>query len=230
MVTKFFIPASLVLENKPDLFDLVFPARCSRCNAASADHFETHSLKYEAGLIQYRQFSKKFRFSTKLRIRLPLCETCYQANFLENPDSCKNDLTPLGKAAYWRSIGITAASLVAGLAFILLMKIIPLPAGIPWIQSLWSILIGLALVFLAITFGIIESINKHLRHNLSEQNYNAQLHRADIAAGIQLDDPQPEDVAVTIRLQNDLWAEECARHRGWAYEKIESISENVEAK
>ena len=230
MTTKISIPAGVVLENKPAILNLVFPDRCSRCDAANASYSETHSLKYEAGLIRYRQFSKRFRFSVSLRIRLPLCKTCYQANFLENPDSCKHDPTSLGKAAHWRSIGITAASLVAGLAFILLMKIIPLPVAIPWIQSLWSILIGLALVLLAITFGIIESINKHLRRDLSEQNYNAQLHRADIDAGIQLDDPRPEDVAVTVRLQNDLWAEECACHHGWVYEKIESISENMEAK
>lgn len=230
MTTKISIPAGVVLENKPAILNLVFPDRCSRCDAANAGYSETHSIKYEAGLIRYRQFSKRFRFSVSLRIRLPLCETCYRANFLENPDSCKHDPTSLGKVAHWRSIGITTASLVACLAFVLLMKVIPLPAAIPWIQSLWSALIGLAFVLLAITFGLIEFINRNLRRYLSEHNYNAQLHRADINTSIQFDDPQPDDVAVMIHLQNDLWAEECAYHRGWVFEKIESISENVEAK
>jgi hypothetical protein len=212
------------------MFDLASPSRCSRCDAANARQFESHPLKYEAGMIGVRQFTRKYRYNIKIRVRLPLCETCYRANFIENSNTCGLDPNPLGKTAHWMSIGITAGSLVACLSFILLMKVIPLPSTIPWIQSLWSILIGLALLIFVIVFGVTELINRKLRLSLNELGYNAQLHRADIYVKMQLEDPQPEDEAVVINMQNDGWAEECAYNHGWVFEKIESKSENLEAK
>jgi hypothetical protein len=230
MTTKISIPAKAVLENRSIMFDLVSPSRCSRCDAANAKQFESHPLKYEAGMIGVRQFTRKYRHNIKLRIRLPLCETCYQANFIEDPNTCSLDPNPLGKAARWMSIGIKAGSVVAGLAFILLMKVIPIPSTIPWIQSLWSILIGLALLIYAIVFGVTELTNRKLRLGLNERGYNARLHRAEIYVKMQLEDPQPEDEAVVINMQNDDWAEECAYNHGWIFEKVNSRSENLEAK
>jgi hypothetical protein len=232
MTIRISIPAKIVLENKSGTLDLVYPPRCSRCDAAEATRFETHVLKYEAGLNRFRQINKKFRSAVSFRLRLPLCELCYQANFIENPDSCDRDANPLGRIAHWRSVGIITASLVACLAFIVLMRFIPLPATMPWLQNLWLMQIGLALLIYAITFGAVELKNQKLRQNLVDRQYDAHFHRAEVFAKMQLEDPRPDDVAVIATLENDGWADECADHYGWLCEKLEpeSKSEEVEAK
>jgi hypothetical protein len=230
MAEKINIPARVVLENHSATLDLNFPARCSRCNAFPANYYETHQVKYEAGLINNRTFTKKFRTSKKISLRLPLCEACYQANFIENPDSCVKDQNKLGKIAHWHSVCFTTSSLVTGLAFILLMKVIPLPAEFPWLQFLWLMLIGMALLIFAISFGLLQLKNHQLRSSLKELNYDFQLHRAEVFAKMQKDDPQADDVAVTALLQNEDWAQECGDHYGWVCEKIISNDEQLEAK
>lgn len=222
MTTRIIIPAKAVLEIKSGRLDLVHPSRCSRCDAEKSSQFETHALSYEAGFSRLHTYSKKFRSRIKFNLRLPLCETCYQVNFIENPDSCDHDATRLGKIAHWRSSGIIAASLIACLAFILLMKIIPLPANSLWFQWLWLILMGVALILYGIFFGLTELINQQIRRELGQSGRKASLRRAAVFAKMQMEDPQPQDVAVTTTLQNDAWAEECAAAYGWAFESIES--------
>ena len=224
MPTRILIPAKDILGIKGNSLDLVQPSRCSRCNSVPASQFETHELVYEAGLIRHRQFGKNFRSKVKFCVRLPLCEPCYQANFIENPDSCQHDPTALGKIAYWRSLGLVTGSLITCLAFILLMKVIPLPAAIPWMQSLWLMLIGLALLIYAITLGAVEIKNRQIRQSLNAENAS-KFRRAELFAKMQLEDPRPMDIAVTATLQNDGWAEECATFKGWTFEKIESKTE-----
>jgi hypothetical protein len=228
VTSRISVPARAVLEAKTDAIDLVSPGRCSRCDAASARQFETFALRYEAGKVRYHQFTQKFRSTKRIRVRLPLCELCYAANFIENPDSCEHDLTDLGRVAHRRSIGILISSVVTGAAFILLMKVIPLPK-VGWLQSLWLMLVGLALVSFAITFGLTERKNRQLRRRLTEAHYDERLHRADVFAKMQLEDPQPEDEAIVIRLENDQWAEECAGHYGWTVEKIKNKENDLEA-
>lgn len=222
LTTRIFIPAKAVLENKSGRLDLVHPSRCSRCDAEKSSQFESHPLNYEAGFSRFHTYSHKFRSRIKFNLRLPLCETCYQVNFIENPDSCDHDATRLGRIAHWRSSGIITASLIACLAFILLMKIIPLPAATFWTQWLWLILMGVALILFGIFFGLTEIINRQIRHELVKSSNKTNLRRADVFAKMQMEDPQPQDVAVTATLQNDSWAEECAAAYGWAFERIES--------
>ncbi len=229
VTSRISIPAKAVLEARTDTLDLVSPGRCSRCDAAVARQFETFALRYEAGKVRYRQFSQKFRSAKRINLRLPLCELCYAANFIENPDSCDHDLTELGRAAHWRSTGITISSVITGASFILLMKVIPLPQNIVWLQSLWLILICLALVSFGITLGLAEIKNRQLRRKLDEAHYDKRLHRADVFAKTQLEDPLPEDEAIVVRLENDGWAEECAAHYGWTFEKIELKENELEA-
>ena len=213
MSTRFFIPAGAVIENKSGKLDLVFPPRCSRCDAAEAPRFETHTLKYQAGMVRRSSFRTQFRTTVKFDLRLPLCEACYGANFIEDPDSCVHDQTLLGKYARRRSAGILGASIVAGAAFLLLMKIIPLPET--W---LWLILMGAALLAYALTLADSARQNRQIRAELKRKKPGEQLYRAEITAKMQLDDPQNQDTAVTATLQNEQWAEECAAHYGWICE------------
>ena len=230
MTTRISIPVKFISNHRKGTLDLAYPQRCSRCNGPLAPQFETHPLKYEAGLIRNRQFGKKFRSSIQVTLRIPLCDLCYLANFTENPDSCDQDKTELGVIAHWRSIGIIIGSAFALAAFILLMKIIPLPTENTWMRYLWLMIIGAALLIFALTFGMTELKNRQIRKYLSDHHYNFNLHRADAFVKMQLEDPQPEDEAIVLSLENDQWAEECAQDYEWRFEKIEPKIKELEAK
>jgi hypothetical protein len=229
MTTILKIPVHAVMENPEKTLDLMPGSRCSRCNAAEAPEFETHRVKYEAGMTANRRITKNFRTSIKINLRLPVCESCYKANFIENPDSCTGDRSPLSRAARARKFGINLGSVFAGAAFILLMKLFPLPEEIPWLKYLWMILVLIAMIIYGITFGLTELLNRKLRNQLKESGYDASLRRAEVFAVKQQEDPEPDDVAVTVALNNDTWARECAHFYRWSRDKIKQ-EEEAEAK
>lgn len=225
MTSRISIPAKTVLDAKLNLLNLNFPGRCSRCDAPDARQRETFVLRYEAGKVPYHQFAKKFRVHKRVRVQLPLCESCYQANFIEAPESCEDDDTALGQFARLRSYGILAGSILGGSAFLFLMKVIPLPASAVWVQYLWLWLAGAALLLFAISFGLTERKNRQLRSQLTQ----ARLHRANVFAKMQLEDPLPEDEAIVIEMENEAWAAECAAHHCWTCVKVENLENQVEA-
>jgi hypothetical protein len=224
MTTRINIPVENVLNHQDKPLDLIFPTRCSRCDTAGASHFESHLLKYKAGMNQRHVLNNRFRVNQKICLRLPLCESCYQANFIEAPDSFINEGDTFGKIARWRSAGMTITSVIAGTGFILLTRIIKLPADLPWLQYLWVMLLGAALVIIALISGLTELNNRRLRSILNEKKYDFRLKRAVVIERNQIEDPQGKETALTILMDNDSWAEECADHYGWVFEKITSKS------
>jgi hypothetical protein len=224
MSVKVTIPAQVLLQNTSGKLDLNYPNRCSRCNDPRAEHFETHMLVYEAGLIPNRQFGKKFHSRIKFQVRLPLCEICAKADFIEAPESYESDPGRAGKLASWRSRGMNLGAVFAAAAFILLMKIIPLPESVPWLQYLWLILIGVGLVIFGLTFGRLELENQRLRTELEQAHYDSQMHRADVFGKAQIEDAQPNNAAATLRMENESWAQECANKNGWLIEHAEDNS------
>ena len=230
MTTKLLIPAKAITENKCPTLDLGYPARCSRCNAQPAAFLETHPLRYKADLVPNRTIDRKFRTNISFKLRLPLCETCYQVNFIENPDSVVHDQTPLGQFSRARSIGIKVASSVAGIAFILLMKIMPLQSVIAASPNLWLYFIAAALVLFAITFGSTFLKNQSIKSSLTSSDFKVKLHRAVAYETIQIETAQPDDPAVFVTLENDQWAKECAEKNGWELELTHSTLEKDESK
>lgn len=217
MTTNFYIPVKAIRELPSARLDLLKPARCSRCNDPLAPYFETHNLKYRAGFVRNRTFSRKFQTIISLSLRLPLCEPCYQKNFIEAPETMDKDRNKIARSARWRSFGIGLASIFTGFAFILLMKIVSLPSLISPENDLWLYLIGIAVFIYGFTFGLVEVKNRQLKRSLLADNYDLSLHRATAEAALQAEPPNPEDIAVTIKLENDSWAGECASNYGWEY-------------
>jgi hypothetical protein len=224
MTTRINIPVENVLNHKDKPLDLIFPTRCSRCNASGAGHFESHLLKYKAGMNQRHVLNNRFRVNQKVCLRLPLCESCYQANFIEAPDSFINEVDTFGNIAHWRSAGMKVTAVTAGAGFILLTRIFKLPADLPWMQYLWAMLLGTALVIIALISGLTELKNRKIRSVLNENKYDFCLKRAVVIERNQIEDPQGKETALTILMENDPWAEECADHYGWDFEKITSKS------
>lgn len=221
MTTILKIPVHSVLENKSQTLDLMPGTRCSRCDTFPAVFFETHFVKYEAGLVNNRRITKNFRTSARVSLRLPLCESCYQKNFTEDPDTCRNDGNSFARIARWRKLGINFGSVFAGVAFVLLMKVIPLPESVPWLKFLWMILVLIAMGIYAVTFGLVELKNRRLLEQLRAKKFDFSLRRAEVFAVRQMEDPEPDDVAVTVALKNDAWANECAGQHGWSCDVLD---------
>jgi len=225
MTIQVLIPAKAILGLQTKTLDLTSPKRCSRCNTSSAPYFETHQLRYKADLIPNRQVDKRFRTNISFRLRLPVCEKCYQAGFTEAPESFTHDSTPLGIASRWRSLGIKIAALITGIGFILLMKVIPLPEDSPIFQYLWLIIIAASLLLFGIIFGLtalkIQSIKKHL----GEFDYSSRFPRAVVYEAIETEKPDPSKPAIFLSLVNKEWAKECADNNGWKFESTDSQAE-----
>jgi hypothetical protein len=209
------VPVKAIRELTSSQLDLFEPARCSRCNTLPAPYFETHPLKYRAGFMRNRTFSRKFQTVISFRLRLPLCENCYRKNFMEVPETMDRDKTSLGLAARWRSFGIILASLFTGASFILLMNVVNLPTSFAGGKSLWLSLITIAAALYALTFGAVALKNRQLKQQLLADKYDLKLHRAAVEATMQAETPEPDDVAVTVGLENDSWAPDCAQKFGF---------------
>lgn len=225
MTCKIEIPFKTIKPLASGSLDLTNPKRCSRCNLSDAPYFETHILKYRGGIRPKQTFSRKFIHSISFRLRLPLCEKCYQKNFTEAPETMTRDAGPLAVAARYRSAGILSGSLIACVAFILLMKVVPLPATLTGINYLWLYPIALAALILCITYDLNWLKNRQIERELKTNNYDLQLHRAAVSARTQFEKPVDEDVAVVIELENDGWADECADFYGWISSASETQTE-----
>jgi len=222
MTSKIEIPLKAIRNLPSASLDLSTPNRCSRCNAVPAPYFETHPLKYQGGFIRTQIIRKVFHCSITFKLRLPLCEKCYQNNFVEAPETMTGDSGPLAVAARLRSTGILIGSLIACVGFILLMKVIPLPAILANITYLWLYPIALAALILEIIFILSSLKNRQIVNMLKKDNYDIQLHRAIVFAKTQYNKPAEEDTAVVIETKNDGWAMECAEINGWNSSALET--------
>ncbi len=225
MASKIDIPVKTIKALASGSLNLTNPQRCSRCNSSDTPRFETHVLRYQGGLRPNQTISRKFEHSISFRLRLPLCEECYQKNYTEAPETVTRDSGPLAVAARYRSAGIISGSLIASVAFILLMKVIPLPAALAGINYLWLYPIALAALIFCLTYGLAWFKNRHIEHALKKNNYDLQLHRAVVSARTQFEKPVDEDVAVVVELENDGWATECAVFYGWISSASETQTE-----
>ncbi|MEA5078042.1 MAG: hypothetical protein VB013_05680 [Anaerolineaceae bacterium] len=221
MTLQVSIPAKAILELSNKSLELDFPPRCSRCNAPDAPFFESHPLHYRADLMPNRTVAHRYRINRSFSLRLPLCETCYRANFIEDPESLTADDTPLGKLARVRSACIKIAAGIALVGFVLLMGIIPLTT-LPFLW-LYVILVGVGL--LAIVFGATALMGKRMRSTLPGNDYNIRYPRAIVYEAIETEKPAPGKTAVFLRLKNETWARECAEKHHWKTGSTDSPSE-----
>ena len=221
MTLQISIPAKTVLAINSKTLDLDFPARCSRCDAPRAPFFETHPLHYRADLMPNRNVAHRYRINKTFKLRLPLCETCYRASFMEDPESCTDDATSLGKIARIRSMCIKIAATIALVGFVLLMGILP-ASQIPFLW-LYVILVGVGL--LGIVFGGTAFYGRQIRKNLPITNYVIRYPRAIVYEAIETEKPGPGKTAVFLRLKNEGWAQDCANQQHWNISSTDSPSE-----
>ncbi len=225
MTIKVLIPAKTILNLNEKTLDLIPPTRCSRCDAPNAKFFETHPLRYRADLMSNRTVAHRYRINKSFRLRLPLCERCYQASFAEDPESFIFDKTSLGKMAKIRSTAIKVAAGIALFGFVLLMGILPLPEPIASIPFFWLYVILVGVAILAIIFVLTASMGKTIQKKIGVSNYNYKYPRAMVYETIETEKPSPQKTAVFLHLANETWAKECAELNHWVFESSDSPSE-----
>lgn len=225
MTSRIEIPFRAIEDLEPGILDLIAPARCSRCGTQPAQFIETHPLKYQAGFIRSRTMFHKFKVEKSIRLQLPVCERCHQMDFTEAPESMLRGSDSYAVMARRRSAGIISASLIACTAFILLMKVIPLPTAPTWLGSLWIYLAAISVLGLLATNYFVSRENSKIKAQLHKNGYDMKLHRAAVTAKMQYARPAANDPAIVLQLENDSWASECAEKFGWQCTKLENHPE-----
>lgn len=225
MTSQFFIPVKTISELKSDALELTVPARCSRCNKAPAPFFETHPLRFRAGMSRRNTLRRKFSSDVTFRLRLPLCADCYTRNFIEAPETLTRDGGKLGNMARLRSAGIVTASLIACTAFILLMNVLPMPAPLAAVPNLWLYPMGASALVFMLTLGLTALKNRSLKMALQAVKYDIKLHRAYVIAATLPDTPEPSEIAVFVEMENGGWVKETADNHGWDYRVKENQPE-----
>ena len=225
MTSQMFIPVKAISELESDTLDLTVPARCSRCNKTPAQYFEAHPLRFRAGMPRRTALIRKFSSDIVFRLRLPLCSECYAKNFTEAPETLTHDSGELGTLARWRAAGMLTASLIAGVAFILLMNLFPLPASLSEVTNFWLYPIGISVVIFMLTLGLTELKNRSLKKALHTAKYDIKLHRAYVIAATLPQTPDPAEIAVFVEMGNESWLKECADNHGWEYRVKENQPE-----
>ncbi len=225
MTIQVSIPAKDILALEKDSLDLTAPRRCSRCDNPHAPFFETHPLRYRADLMPNRNVAHRYRINKSFRLRLPLCEKCYRASFIEDPETFTADKTRLGKIARLRSACIKIAAGIALIGFVLLMDILPLPAVLADIPFFWLYIILGGVALLALVFGATALLGRSIQRSLGPSDYNLRYPRAVAYETIETEKPSPSKTAIFLRLANETWATECAHANHWKYESTDLPSE-----
>jgi hypothetical protein len=221
MAVKIMVPASAILENKEKTLVLDTPLRCSRCNRTPADFFESHRLKFRAGYTKTHLLGKKYAASREYTLKLRVCETCYQTDYLTAPETLDRDNTPLGRTAKRHSTAWMLGGLAAAVGFLLLTPIVPDTPALVVIKRLWQIPVVLGVLILLFTWLSQHAQQARVSKALHEAGQILQVvFRAEVRTPILADAQDGSVIALEIKLENELWAEECAGAKHWQAEKL----------
>jgi hypothetical protein len=218
MAVKIMVPASAIRESQV-LLDV--PLRCSRCDRAPADYFENHRLKFRAGYTNTHLLGKRYANSHDYTLKLRVCETCYQTDYLTAPETLDRDVTPLGRIARLHTTARMLGSLFAAAGFLLLTPIIPgTPALLP-IKALWQIPVALGVVTLMLAWLSQRAQQGKVTKALHESGqWLTPVPRAEVRTPILPDAQDGSAIALEIKLENEAWALESAEVKGWQAEKL----------
>lgn len=225
MPLKMMVPAREIMALTENRLTLDAVQRCSRCDRAQANFFETHRLKLNIGFRSTHLLGKKFAYSKKYLLQLRVCEVCYQSDYLTNPEALKDDNTPLGRISRWQSTAWMIGGLLSGVGFLMLTPIIPELPDLQVIKAAWRVPV-IAGVLVLFTAWIMQRRQQGIVLARLENNEPGwQPHpRAVIENTIVSDLDHLDEIALGIMLENMKWAEESAAHYHW---KTEILDENV---
>ncbi len=217
MPVKILIPFKHVQDAIGGALVLDHPQRCSRCGNAPAEFFETHRLRLRAGRKRPGLYKAKFVLDKKYTLKIRVCESCYQSDYLTDPETFDRDSTPLGRNARMYFIGSMIGALVAAVGLLMFTNLLPDLGLSANLKSYWRIPAVAGLLIIGIFWLLQKQQQKKVREWLAARSFDPNLSRRADARIIVVDSANdPGAIPLEIGFENELWAEECAKHNHWA--------------
>lgn len=221
MSIKVMVPASDIIALKNHTLLLDTPQRCSRCNLVPANYYETHRLKFRVGYRNTHLYGKKYKIADNYLLKIRVCETCYQTDYLTHPEMLDRDTTVQGRIAKFHSIAWTLGGMLAAVGFLLLTPIIPETPAFQPIKSLWQVPVILGVLTLFLTWLSQRKQQNRVLHELENSGTDFQSRqRVEVRTPILVDDKDLSVIALEIKLDNAAWAEETAKYYHWLTEEF----------
>jgi len=215
MASRLYVPYSALDPSGGELI-VNPPSRCSHCNSEPAEFFETHTVKLKTNRIPRRTVGRKYRNVRQLLVRLPLCQACYLNDFLIEPDSYTHDATPQGSEARRTSLLSSIAGFVAAFSLLLITPFIPAVGVLTFAKSYWYILMAAGLVILGVAYVFQQRYRKIVSSELAKiRPEGSKFPRALVWANAVRREPLSTTEMIEIQLENEDWANECARTNHW---------------
>lgn len=223
MQYKIVIPASAILAQKDNILRLDHPGSCSRCDRTPAALFETHQLRVRAGLKPNPLPGIRYKLNHNYKLRIPLCERCYQQDYLQSPETLAGDDTRLGRLSGMQNFLRMLGSLSAAIGILLLTPLVPAVGFLAVLKTGWWVNVTAGLV-LVLTALLSQTIAKKSLLKVLENagDFNQELVRADIRTPLFSDPADLSQVALEIRMNNVEWARQCATHFQFGFDEIKS--------
>jgi len=222
MPVKIIVPFKAVSEVAGSTLVINHPNRCSICGNETADYFESHRLQLRAGRKRPGLYRAKYQISKKYQLKIKVCETCYQAGYLADPDAFDRDPTPLGHLARLFSAGYMVGAVIAAVGLLLLSGLLPDVGLSGDFEKYWKFLAGLGLVVIVAVWLLQRQQQNKIRSMLTVRGLNLEKPlRADVFTPVVETIDNPQAAALTIGLINEQWAQECAKHYGWISQSYE---------
>ena len=219
MPLRILITLNQVQESLASGVLLDYPVRCSRCNAAPADYYESHNLRLRIGRKRPGLYRQAYRINQPYRLQIRICETCYRADFTTNIEEMEKDATPQGKLARLYRRVYTIGGAVACLGLFLMTNFIHPDSNLGNLKMYWPYIVG-AGGFIIIAAWLHQRYRmSQVRDELEAAGVSLESRlRADVHTPVLDDDQDPRGIPLEIGFRNDAWAEECAAHYNFTTE------------
>jgi hypothetical protein len=220
------IPASEVKNRQGIPLVLENGLGCSRCNQSPAEHYEVHRLNYRVGFRSTHLYGKKYRISNDYVLKLKVCETCFQSDFLTHPELLDHDNSPLARIARFHSIAWSIGGLLAAFGFLFLTPIIPSIGVLNIIKQIWQLPVIMGVLVLFLTWLSQKKYQTKVLREIEKSNPAYKpLERAELHTYVLENEEDPSITALEVILKNESWAEECAVQHQWKHRQ-DSTPEN----
>lgn len=217
MPLRIDIPLANIPRKSGGFLVLDHPARCSRCGAQPAEHFETHKLRLRIGPKKRSLYGQSFKINRTYYLRLRLCENCYQADFSFVPEEFEKDDSALGRLARLHSRVYTVGALIACAGLLLMTSLVPEASALGGAKLYWPYITGAGGMLILGTWLHQRTRQRRILESLEKKGFDPVQHpRTEVRTPVLEDENDPNAVPLQIRLIDEKWAAECAERYNWA--------------
>jgi len=228
MPVQILIPASEVKNRQGIPLILENGNICSRCGQSPADFFEIHRLIYRVGFRSTHLYGKRYKISSDYQLKLKVCETCFQSDFLTHPELMDDDKSPLARITRFYSTAWSIGGLLAAVGFLLLTPIIPQIGILKLIKQLWQLPVILGVLVLFLTWLSQRKYQSKVLREIEDRNPGFRpLPRAEMHPFVLRDEEDLTLTALEVVLINEPWAKACAQKNQWEYGQVSNPEEDT---